>query len=151
MNGVRLVMIVSIAALGFVSMDAIPQAQLPVPIGLKERTPLDLDFRGKWPCSDGNSAAQLLVLDQHNRESPIALSPQWTGVAERQEGISLHYFVGFNPENKELLMVDSGAPTLVSYATKDQWDDYYNGRTFAPPFTPNAVAAQTSHSLRLLP
>jgi hypothetical protein len=80
MNGVRLVMIVSIAALGFVSMDAIPQAQLPVPIGLKERTPLDLDFRGKWSCSDGNSAAQLLVLDQHNRESPIALSPQWTGL-----------------------------------------------------------------------
>ena len=34
---------------------------------------------------------------------------------------------------------------------RDQWNDWYNGTTFALPFTPSAVAAQTKHTLRLLP
>jgi penicillin G amidase len=34
---------------------------------------------------------------------------------------------------------------------RDQWSDWYNGTTFALPFTPSAVAAQTKHTLRLLP
>jgi penicillin amidase len=34
---------------------------------------------------------------------------------------------------------------------RDQWSDYYGGRTFALPFSPAAVAAQTKHTLRLLP
>jgi len=34
---------------------------------------------------------------------------------------------------------------------RDQWDDYYGGTTFALPFTPTAVAAQTRHTLRLMP
>jgi len=34
---------------------------------------------------------------------------------------------------------------------RDQWADYYGGTTFPLPFTPQAVAAQTQHTLRLLP
>ena len=34
---------------------------------------------------------------------------------------------------------------------RDQWNDYYNGTTFAFPFTREAVAAQTRHTLRLTP
>jgi penicillin amidase len=34
---------------------------------------------------------------------------------------------------------------------RDQWADYYGGTTFALPFTAPAVAAQTRHTLRLLP
>ncbi len=34
---------------------------------------------------------------------------------------------------------------------RDQWNNWYNGTTFALPFTPAAVAAQTTHTLRLLP
>jgi penicillin amidase len=34
---------------------------------------------------------------------------------------------------------------------RDQWNDYYAGTTFALPFTPAAVAAQTQHTLHLLP
>ena len=34
---------------------------------------------------------------------------------------------------------------------RDQWADYYGGTTFALPFTPQSVAAQTRHTLRLLP
>jgi penicillin amidase len=34
---------------------------------------------------------------------------------------------------------------------RDQWSDWYAGTTFALPFTTAAVAAQTRHTLRLLP
>jgi penicillin amidase len=34
---------------------------------------------------------------------------------------------------------------------RDQWNDWYGGTSFALPFTPAAVAAQTRHTLRLLP
>jgi penicillin amidase len=34
---------------------------------------------------------------------------------------------------------------------RDQWADYYGGITFSLPFTQLAVAAQTRHTLRLLP
>ena len=34
---------------------------------------------------------------------------------------------------------------------RDQWNNWYTGTTFALPFTPTAVAAQTTHTLRLLP
>jgi penicillin amidase len=34
---------------------------------------------------------------------------------------------------------------------RDQWNDWYNGTTFALPFSPEAVAANTRHTLRLIP
>ena len=44
---------------------------------------------------------------------------------------------------------ESGNPYSPYY--RDQWDDYYNGRTFALPFTPAAVSVNAQHTLRLLP
>ncbi|HEV2215895.1 MAG TPA: penicillin acylase family protein, partial [Terracidiphilus sp.] len=50
---------------------------------------------------------------------------------------------------ENIVLGESGNP--LSPYFRDQWQTYYEGRTFAPPFTPAAVAAQTSHTLRLLP
>ncbi|HUN83734.1 MAG TPA: penicillin acylase family protein [Terracidiphilus sp.] len=50
---------------------------------------------------------------------------------------------------ENIVLGESGNP--LSPYFRDQWDDYYNGTTFALPFTPAAVAAQTRHTLRLLP
>jgi penicillin amidase len=44
---------------------------------------------------------------------------------------------------------ESGNP--YSEYFRDQWNDYYNGTTFALPFTEAAVAANTRHTLRLEP
>jgi penicillin amidase len=46
-------------------------------------------------------------------------------------------------------MGQSGDPYSAYF--RDQWSDYYGGTTFALPFTQQAVAAQTRHTLRLLP
>jgi penicillin amidase len=50
---------------------------------------------------------------------------------------------------ENIVLGESGNPYSPWF--RDQWDDYYNGRTFALPFTPAAVSANTQHTLRLLP
>ncbi|MGA2085313.1 MAG: penicillin acylase family protein [Terracidiphilus sp.] len=50
---------------------------------------------------------------------------------------------------ENIVMGESGNP--LSPYFRDQWNDWYNGTTFALPFSPAAVAAQTRHTLRLLP
>ncbi len=50
---------------------------------------------------------------------------------------------------ENIVLGESGNPYSPYF--RDQWKDWYNGTTFALPFTPAAVAAQTRHTLRLLP
>ncbi len=50
---------------------------------------------------------------------------------------------------ENIVLGESGNP--LSPYFRDQWNDWYNGTTFSLPFTPAAVAAQTHHTLRLLP
>jgi penicillin amidase len=50
---------------------------------------------------------------------------------------------------ENIVLGESGDPYSPYY--RDQWNDYYRGTTFALPFTPAAVASQTTHTLRLLP
>jgi penicillin amidase len=50
---------------------------------------------------------------------------------------------------ENIVLGESGSPYSPWF--RDQWNDWYNGTTFALPFTPTAVASQTRHTLRLLP
>jgi len=50
---------------------------------------------------------------------------------------------------ENIVLGESGNPYSAYY--RDQWNDWYNGTTFAMPFTSAAVAANTRHTLRLLP
>ena len=50
---------------------------------------------------------------------------------------------------ENIVLGESGNPYSPYY--RDQWNDWYGGTTFALPFTQTAVAAQSRHTLRLLP
>jgi len=50
---------------------------------------------------------------------------------------------------ENIVLGESGDPFSPYF--RDQWNDYYGGTTFALPFSPEAVAAQTRHTLHLLP
>lgn len=50
---------------------------------------------------------------------------------------------------EDITMGESGDPLSPYY--RNQWNDWYNGKTFALPFTDAAVAAATAHTLRLQP
>jgi penicillin amidase len=50
---------------------------------------------------------------------------------------------------ENIVLGESGNPLSAYF--RDQWNDYYGGTTFPLPFSPGSVAAQTRHTLRLLP
>jgi penicillin amidase len=50
---------------------------------------------------------------------------------------------------EDIVLGESGDPYSPYY--RDQWKDYYSGTTFPLPFSEAAVAAQTHHTLRLVP
>jgi penicillin amidase len=50
---------------------------------------------------------------------------------------------------ENIVLGESGNPYSPYF--RDQWKDWYGGTTFALPFTSAAVAAETRHTLRLLP
>ncbi|MGA2351184.1 MAG: penicillin acylase family protein [Terracidiphilus sp.] len=50
---------------------------------------------------------------------------------------------------ENIVLGESGNPYSPYF--RDQWKDWYGGTTFALPFSEAAVAAQTQHTLRLLP
>lgn len=56
-----------------------------------------------------------------------------------------------NPDQatENIVMGQSGDPLSPYY--RDQWFYWYNGQTFALPFSDESVQAQTAHTLRLLP
>jgi penicillin amidase len=54
-----------------------------------------------------------------------------------------------NGATEDIVLGESG--DVYSPYFRDQWNDWYGGTTFALPFTSASVAAQTRHTLRLLP
>jgi penicillin G amidase len=50
---------------------------------------------------------------------------------------------------ENIVLGESGDPYSAYF--RDQWNDWYDGTTFALPFSTAAVAAQTRHTLRLEP
>ena len=50
---------------------------------------------------------------------------------------------------ENIVLGESGNPLSAYF--RDQWNDWYGGTTFALPFTPAAVVAQTRHTLKLVP
>jgi len=50
---------------------------------------------------------------------------------------------------ENIVLGESGNPYSAYY--RDQWNDWYSGTTFTMPFSAAAVAANTKHTLQLLP
>jgi penicillin G amidase len=85
---------------------------------------------------------------------PLPLSGDTTTVKQvgRAFGPSQRFTMDWSNidgSTENIVLGESGNPYSPYFS--DQWDDYYNGRTFALPFTPATVAANTQHTLRLLP
>jgi penicillin G amidase len=87
-------------------------------------------------------------------QGPLPLSGDKTTVKQvtRSNGPSQRFTMDWSNidgSTENIVLGESGNP--LSPYFRDQWNDYYAGTTFALPFTPAAVAAQTSHTLRLVP
>ena len=87
-------------------------------------------------------------------QGPLPLSGDKTTVKQvmRSNGPSQRFTMDWSNidgSTENIVLGESGNP--LSPYFRDQWNDWYNGTTFALPFSPTAVAAQTTHTLRLLP
>ena len=99
-------------------------------------------------------AAKLPLVGRMANTGPYPLSGDGTTVKQVSHsfGPSQRFIMDWNNidgSTENIVLGESGNPLSPWY--RDQWNDYYNGRTFAMPFTAPAVAAQTQHTLQLLP
>ena len=122
------------------------------------KAPADVDrwTYGSWHVVDIEHplAALLPIVSRVAGTGPQPQSGDGTTVKQvgRTLGPSQRFTMDWSNidgSTENIVMGESGNP--LSPYFRDQWNDWYNGTTFALPFTPAAVAAQTRHTLRLLP
>ena len=111
---------------------------------------------GSWHVVDIEHplAAFLPLIGRVAGTGPQPLSGDTTTVKQvgRDFGPSQRFTMDWSnidDSTEDIVLGESSNP--LSPYFRDQWSDWYNGTTFALPFTPSAVAAQTKHTLRLLP
>jgi penicillin amidase len=115
------------------------------------------DWRyGSWHVVDlEHPLAQFLpVVARIAGTGPLAQSGDTTTVKQvgRDFGPSQRFTMDWSNvdgSTENIVLGESGDP--YSSYFRDQWNDWYGGTTFALPFSPAAVAAQTRHTLRLVP
>jgi penicillin amidase len=124
----------------------------------KGKAPADVDrwTYGSWHVVDVEHplAALLPLVSRVAGTGPQPQSGDGTTVKQvgRTLGPSQRFTMDWSNidgSTENIVLGESGNP--LSPYFRDQWNDWYNGTTFALPFSPAAVAAQTRHTLRLLP
>ncbi len=111
---------------------------------------------GSWHVAelDHPLARFLPYLGRLADQGPLPLAGDKTTVkqAGRAFGPSQRFTMDWSDvdgSTENIVLGESGNP--LSPYFRDQWNDWYGGTTFALPFSPEAVAKQTTHTLRLLP
>jgi penicillin amidase len=111
---------------------------------------------GSWHSLDiEHPLAQFLpIVSRMAGTGPQPLSGDVTTVkqADGVHGPSQRFTIDWSNidgATENITLGESGDPYSPYF--RDQWSDWYGGTTFALPFTQGAVAAQTRHTLRLLP
>jgi penicillin G amidase len=127
--------------------------------GMKEgKAPSDVSKwnYGSWHVVDIEHplADFLPLISRIAGTGPQPLSGDTTTVKQvgRDFGPSQRFTMDWNNvdgSTEDIVLGESSDPYSPYF--RDQWKDYYGGTTFALPFTAQAVAAQTQHTLRLLP
>ena len=115
------------------------------------------DWRyGSWHVVDlEHPLAQFLpIVARIAGTGPLAQSGDTTTVKQvgRDFGPSQRFTMDWSNvdgSTENIVLGESGDPYSPYF--RDQWNDWYGGTTFALPFSPAVVAAQTRHTLRLVP
>jgi len=122
------------------------------------RAPLDISHwaYGRWHVVDIEHpfAAFLPVVARVAGTGPQPQSGDGTTVKQvgRDFGPSQRFTMDWSnidSSTENIVLGESSNPFSPYF--RNEWNAWYNGTTFALPFTPTAVAAQTAHTLRLLP
>jgi hypothetical protein len=107
---------------GFAGLMAVfpkARAQMIIPVDRRLLPPEGLDFSGQWNCGTGASIAHLEVGSQNRATggAPPRLAIPWTEIRESQDGFTGNYFVGYDRDKSQFLMIDADDPISISYFT----------------------------------
>ena len=109
--------------LGLVSLIAVfprASAQMIVPVDRTLHPPEGFDFGGRWNCQDGASIAHLEV-ENRNRSTggaSLRLPGPWTEIRESQDDFNGNYFVGYDRNRSQFIMIDADDPASEAYFTE---------------------------------
>lgn len=120
--GEYLLPVIQVAGLLALALSA--PAQTVVPIDRSFRPPMQLNFNGEWKCSDGGATGLLTVGRTHRKKNLPAnpLGGAWTEIVEIQDGLKGEYFVGYDRDHQQFLIIDAEDPAYAAYQT-DGWKE----------------------------
>jgi hypothetical protein len=111
-------------AVGFASLMAVfprARAQMIVPVDRTLHPPDGFDFSGQWNCGDGVSIAHVDVENRNRSSRGAAFRPEggaWTEIRESQDGFNGDYYVGYDRDKSQFLMIDADEAASVAYSTE---------------------------------
>ena len=91
-----------------------------IPVDRKLHPPQRFNFSGQWTCGAGTSIAHLEVENQPRSTggATLRLSGPWTEIRESQDGLNGNYFVGYDRDKSQFLMIDADDPASIAYFTE---------------------------------
>jgi len=116
----RLTRFRSIAA--FVLIAGTAGAQTIIPVDGKFPPPDGFSFEGSWKCADPAGGGTLKVSKPSNGKSwhSRSLASTWTKIRETDQDLAGSYFVAYDRDKQQFIMIDSDDPAYVAYST-DGW------------------------------
>jgi hypothetical protein len=97
-------------------------AQTIVPVDARFSPPDGFSFQGSWTCSDQTGGGTLRVGRSSNRNGwhPRSLASSWTEIRETDEDTAGNYFVAYDQDKHQFIMIDADDPAYAAYST-DGW------------------------------
>jgi hypothetical protein len=115
-------------------------AQTIIPVDPRVPAPKGLRFEGTWSCAGASSAGKLIVKPaQQPWRGSTGLGRNWTEIIERDASASAHYFVAYDRDKQQFMIIDPDDPAYAAYATAG-WHDHtltltpIPGRAQTPPW-----------------
>jgi hypothetical protein len=117
---IRIVFAITVGLATLMAVFPKASAQIIVPVDRTLHPPEGFDFGGQWNCADGVSIAHLEVEARNSStgSAPLRLPGAWTEVRESQDGFNGNYFVGYDRDKSQFLMIDADDPASIAYFTE---------------------------------
>ena len=109
---------------GFAVMAGTAFAQTIIPVDPSFPAPDGFTFQGSWKCGDGTDEGMLKVGKPVNRNGrhSRSLASTWTEIRETDQDVAGNYFVAYDREKRQFIMIDADDPAYAAYST-DGWRD----------------------------
>jgi len=116
----RLTQLHSIA--GFVLMAGSADAQTIIPVDGRFPPPDGFSFQGTWKCEDPAGGGTLKVGKPSNGNGwqRRSLVSTWTEIRETDQDLIGNYFVAYDRDKLQFIMIDADDPAYAAYST-DGW------------------------------